>query len=323
MKPKRTSSSSTTVRLCSNIKSKRHPDVQCPYTASQGDFCSRHSKNPKRFQEKITLNDSLKYIHNNAVEKIQRTWRRYVFLIRVKRQGPFVMMPELCENQNDICTLDSVVSIPLLYRWTYIDLNKHRWIFDIRSLSMLRSQDSKKILLNPYTREEIPSKYFENFQMRCAQLRNQKYCLLHINDADLTEEQLHHQSILDISMKYDVLGYHISLEWLNNLNLIESYTFYYELWDLWNYRLDLPSSIKRRVVPGWNKDDLLFKWSPLEIKNKRDKKWWLKNILSILSRLVSAELKEHKTLGALYGMTALAIASPVVRENYPWLVEIN
>ena len=116
----------------------------------------------------------------------------------------------------------------------------------------------------------------------------------------------------------------MSLEWFTNLSREQCYTLYYELWELWMYRLQLPNSIKNKVVPRWNDEaSLLFKWLPAEIKNKRDIKWWHKNLLEILNRLVSGILKEHRTLGALYGMTGLAIASPTVHEFYPWLVEMD
>jgi hypothetical protein len=106
------------------------------------------------------------------------------------------------------------------------------------------------------------------------------------------------------------------------LNATQCYIFYFELWELWVYRLKLTNDIKNSVVPSWNEEEsLLFKWLPVEIRNKRDRKWWQKNILDILDRLVSAKEKEHKTLGALYGMAAFAIASPSVRQSYPWLLD--
>jgi hypothetical protein len=79
------------------------------------------------------------------------------------------------------------------------------------------------------------------------------------------------------------------------------------------------------VVPNWNSaENLLFKWSPNELRYKHEKKWWQKTILDLLDRFVSsAQLKEHKILGALYGMTAFAIVSPRVRQHYPWLVEMQ
>lgn len=309
------------VRQCSNIKSKKHPDVQCPFTASDGDFCSRHSKNPLRFQEKSSLKNNYSNKQKQSAQKIQSMWKKRVGFLRRKRQGPSVNCPEISNNNTDICTLEDVSSIPLLYRWGYIDSKRHIWSFDIRSLSMLYSQDTSSILLNPYTRENLNLVDQENFQKRCAQLRSHKYCLVHTNTIDLTENQLWHQTLLDTCMKYDMLGYHISLDWFNKLSTVDCYTFYCELWELWSYRLQLSTSMKNKVVVHWNNEEtLLFKWIPAEIKHRRNLKWWQKNLLDILNRFVSAPLKEHRTLGALYTMTAFAITSSSVREAYPWLV---
>jgi hypothetical protein len=324
MGKKNYSKSSIPVRQCANIKSKKHPDVQCKYSASDGEFCSRHNKNPNRFQETIPLkNSSSSKKQMQAASLIQKMWRTRVCFLRFNRQGPIVLCPDLSENQTDICTLESVSSIPLLYRWSYSDSKKHIWLFDIRSLSMMRSQDNKIQITNPYTREIIPTRAMESFLKRCTQLRNHKYCLLHVNEIDITPEQLWHQTMLDVSMKYDALGYHISLEWLDKMNISEAYTLYFELWDLWSYRLQLPRSLKHAVVPDWNKEEcLLFKWVPSELQSRRDRMWWQKNIVTLLERMVLAKEKEHRTLGALYGMTAFALACPHVRAAYPWLVDV-
>jgi len=188
---------------------------------------------------------------------------------------------------------------------------------------MMRSQDTSTHINNPYTREALPIKAVESFLKRCSQLRSHKYCLLHVNDIDLTQEQLWYQNLLDVSMKYDALGYHISLNWLDKLSVSEAYTLYIELWDLWSYRLQISRTLKHQIVADWNKEDmLLFKWNPLEVKGRKDRLWWQKNIVGLLDRFVSAKEKEHRTLGALYAMTAFALACPHVRESYPWLVDV-
>lgn len=311
------------VRQCANVKSKTHPDVRCSCPATQGDFCARHVKNPKRFQETHTLNADLSIKKTNSVKCIQTAWRLYRPLLRFKRQGPGVHDSTLAENETDVCTLDEISKIPLLYRWSYADSKKHIWLFDIRSLSMYRSESSTTHILNPYTRDPLSEKARESFTKRCTQLRNHKYCLVHTNDETLSEDQIWHQNLLDVSIKYDMLGYHMSLNWFNDLTSQELYVFYYELWELWMYRLQLPIQIKNSVVSHWNKNETrLFKWLPLEIRHKRDRVWWRKQILEILKRLVGSTIKEHRTLGALYGMTGFAIVSPVVRQFYPWLVEM-
>jgi hypothetical protein len=313
------------VRICANIRSRKHPDVRCPCIATQGDFCARHSKNPTRFQEKLSISESNLYIKVKACEKIKRWWVSRRGFLRFLRQGPATSIPAEAENQTDIYTLDPTSSIPMLYRWSYTDSKRHIWLFDIRSLSMTRAQDTQESLLNPYTREEIEERWLKHFQERCAWLRKRKYCLVHTFETEMTPEQLWHQKILDVTMKYDVLGYHTSLNWFEELNITKLSLFYQELWELWYYRLQLGAQVKELVVPNWNKaETLLFKWTPSEVRFRTERKWWQKTIIELLDRFVSsAQLKEHKILGALYGMTAFAIVSPRVRQHYPWLVEME
>lgn len=326
MAKKSSKSETVTVRQCSNIRSKKHPDVRCTLTASQGDFCTRHSKNPTRFQEKHALIDNISFIQLQSIPKIQKWWRLYSGFLRFSRQGPAANQPTITENQTDVYTLESTSLIPQLYRWSYADAKKHVWIFDVRSISMMRTEDTREQLSNPYTRDIIDGAPLKQFHDRCTWLRERKYCLVHTADTtDMTPEQLWHQKILDVTMKYDVLGYHTCLNWFEELPIQKLALFYTELWELWFYRLQLSNIVKNQVVPNWNKKEtLLFKWSPNELKNRGDKTWWQKTVLELLNKLVSsAQLKEHKTLGALYGITGFAIVSPRVREHYPWLVEMD
>jgi hypothetical protein len=315
----------TTIRTCANIRSRKHPDVQCTCPATQGDFCARHYKNPTRFTKAVSSSPIESSSKENSATKIQRWVRMRVGLLRFRRQGPGTNFPDLAENQTDIYSLDAVSSIPILYRWSYRDTKNHSWLFDIRSLSMAYAQSEQKILLNPYTREPIPSKQEANFQQRCTWLREKKYCIVHTSEAELSPEQVWHQRILDVTMKYDALGYHTCLNWFEELSLLQLYGFYSELWELWFYRLNLPNAVKIQVVPNWNSADApLFRWTPLETRGRLEKRWWQKTMLDLLDRLVSsAQLKEHKILGALYGMTAFAIISSRVRQHYPWLVEMS
>lgn len=317
-------SNSEIIRVCANIRSRKHPDVRCIYTASHGDFCTRHYKNPTRFQEIKPINTIYSISEIKFVKKIQTWWKLYSGYLRFRRQGPAVHLTEISENQTDIFSLDSIHTVPIIYRWSYIDLKKHVWFFDVRSLNMIRAHDSSGSFLNPYTREKIPESLEKKFHDRCTWLRTRKYCLVHSVTNDLSLDQMWHQKILDVTVKYDMLGYHTCLHWFEELSIRQLAVFYTELWELWFYRLQLDPVIKKQVVPNWNKEDtLLFKWNPIEIVHRNERRWWQKTVLEILDSLVSsAELKEHRILGALYGMTAFAIVSHTVREHYPWLVEI-
>lgn len=319
---KKAVASAVAVRLCANIKSRKHPDIRCPLVATQGEFCTRHHKNPVRFQQKTLKADFLdtfSLTQESAVKRIQGAWRRFIQRHRWLTQGPAACVPSLADNETDITTMEPVDSIPLLYRWSYKDAKNHVWLFDIRALHMMRQQSQRD---NPYTCEPFPESAETRFQERTEWLRKRKYCLTYMKDEELTQEQIWHQKILDMTMQYDRLGYYMRLDWIESMTEKQSSDMYLELWELWNYRLQLPPDQKRRVVPNWNKaDTLLFKWLPSEIRFKRDTKWWQRVLVELLDRFVSAETKELRSCGALYGMTALAIANPVVRQHYSWLVQ--
>jgi hypothetical protein len=323
MGKKKTKKEQLTMRQCANIKSRKHPDIQCPLAASDGEFCARHTKNPVRFTKKPSTEDS-PYTSQHAIQLLQRWWRIRCPILRFRRQGPAVNFPAAAENQTDIYTLDPVEQIPTLYRWSYADGSKHVWLFDIRSLSMAHTQSgSSTSITNPYTRETLTNRIQEHFHNRCEWLRDRKYCILHSTTLDLTEEQIWHQRVLDTTLKYDRMGYHMCLSWFESLSIRQLAVFYIELWELWAFRLQLQPQIKAQVVPGWNHTDtLLFKYTPTELYQRTERNWWQRTVLDILDRLVSsADVKEHKILGALYGMTAFALVSPTVRQHYPWLVE--
>jgi hypothetical protein len=190
---------------------------------------------------------------------------------------------------------------------------------------MAYAQASNEEFQNPYTREKIPEVAEKQFQARCKWLRDRKYCIVHVVSNELSPDQLWHQRMLDVTMKYDSLGYHTCLHWFEELTTYSLFAFYNELWELWFYRLNLPPAVKQQVVPSWNSvESPLFRYTPLKTRTRLEKKWWQRTVVDLLDRLVSsAQNKEHKILGALYGMTAFAIISPQVREHYPWLVELN
>lgn len=312
-------------RQCSNRKSRNHPDVQCPCPAVQGDFCARHVKNPCRFQRIGTHSESKPdTLQTDRVSTIQRWWRLRAGIQQYCLQGPAYQDHSIAENDTEIFTFESTMTIPRLYRWSYADMHKHIWLFDIRSLHKIHVEQSGDLLLNPYTREPLGTHSEHSFHLRCQWLRDRKYCLLHMTNDTLTPEQLWHQKILDVILKYDILGYHICIPWIHDLHIRQLQGMYGELWELWFYRLSLQPMVKEQIIPNWNHaDHLLFKVSPAQIHLHIEKRWWQRVIIELLERLVSsAHMKEHKILGALYGMTAFAIVSPNVRTHYPWLIDV-
>lgn len=311
------------LRRCYNIKSQKHPDARCPYPATQGDFCARHSKHPKRFQEKSPLiraePSSFGRIDHDSAEQIQRFWRRICPILRIRRQGFAATVPSLASNSTDVYSLDPVEQIPLLYRWSTIDSKKNIWLFDIRTLGMLHQQEQFKTLINPYTREPFSEETMNKYLKRVEWLRSKKYYVFHNDEQTLTSEQLWHQRVLDVFMKLDMLGYYTCLKWFEDLSNRELVRFYFELYELWFFRLGLTNEQKEQIHPQWSSG--LFRYTPLELKNRHDRKWYQTLVLDTIDNLVTkGSAKENRSLGAMYVMTAFALASPDVRQHYHWLV---
>lgn len=323
-KAKKLSKEVPPVRACANVKSRKHPDVRCPCPATQGDFCARHSKHPVRFQERTPLIKALSSpgpLDHDASAKIQTIWRGYRIRRRIQFQGIGSVLPHIAQNTSDVYTLEPLEQIPLLYRWSYTDSKKNTWLFDIRSLAMMFKEGNE--LQNPYTREILSDSAVTSYKNRLGWLRKRKYCILHIQEEQMTPEQLWHQRILDVFLNLDLLGYHTCLNWFEEMSVIQLYRFYYELWDLWFYRVGLTEQQKSAICPQW-RDPIksVFRVQLRDALARKELKWHQTLALDCIEALTTRAVeKENRTLGALYVMTALSLASPKVREHYSWLAQ--
>ena len=118
-------------------------------------------------------------------------------------------------------------------------------------------------------------------------------------------------------MKLDFLGYHSNTEWFSDLDLREHISLYKELYDLWNYRLELTQALKLTICPDL---DLVMKYDPFRQKVQREVRWWRKLNLDIMDALVSrAPEKTNRALGAMYCLTALCKVHRGAKESYSWL----
>lgn len=311
------------VRICANIKSKRHPDRQCEQAASHGDFCFRHWKRPHRY---VPLQESMpKRLTRQSVKEASRIlkwWKQVYPLHSFHTQGPAFNDTSLAHNETEVYSMDSVKDIPKLYFFSYSDANKNIWAFDIRSLSHLMA--SGRPLNNPYTRDLIDEKTTQKIRDRITWLRNKKYPLLYLENKTLTPEQHWNQRVLDTFMKMESLGYLSASSWFEQLSLREQKYFYKQLFELWTFRLGLNAQEKEAIVPRHTRHDgKLFKQSPeMLCSRNHDLPWWKKTNLNTMNTLLTrSEDKTKQSLGALYILMALVQVSDDAAEAYPWILE--
>ena len=312
------------LRKCANIKSKKHKDQACSYTATHGDFCSRHFKNPTRFVPKeVKVPDRiLTRSGHQAVLLLQKVWKKSANHSRFCRQGPAANWYELASNQTEVYSLDPLTSIPKSFFFSFADDKKNIWAFDIRSLSHLVTEGNE--IVNPYTRLPIDSQTLQKIHKRIVWLRERKFPILHATGENLTPDQIWNQKVLDVFFKMEALGYRASCRWFDEMTLSDHMSFYRKLYRLWNYQLGLTHAEKEAIIPGFNAGmSKLFRNSPDRIEAQtHDLRWWRKvNLHLILDFLTRAPQKSQQGLGALYVLMALVQVIPEAAEAYPWVRE--
>jgi hypothetical protein len=312
------------LRKCANIKSKKHKDQPCSYTATHGDFCSRHYKNPVRFITKdVKLPDRIMTRSGVfAVHLLQRVWRNASNHLRFRRQGPAANCHDLASNQTEVYSLDSLASIPKSFFFSFADEKKNIWAFDIRSLSHLVTEGNE--IVNPYTRVPLDSQTLQKIHKRILWLRQRKFPILYATGEDLTQDQIWNQKVLDVFFKMEALGYRASCRWFDEMNITEHMSFYRKLYRLWMYQLGLTAAEKEAILPGYNTGmTKLFRLTPDRIDAQpHDLRWWRRtNLNVILEFLTRAPQKSQQGLGALYVLMALVQVIPEAGEAYPWVLE--
>lgn len=312
------------LRKCASIKSKKHRDQACTYTATQGDYCSRHSKNPVRYKPKEEVAEFVTNTRQTtkAVQALQRFWRRKSSLLRYNRQGPAANDRSLAANQTEVYSLDPLDSIPQSSFFSFADELKTIWAFDIRSLSHLVTETSE--IVNPYTRTPLQSKTLKQIHSRIVWLRERKFPILYATGENMSQEQLWNQKVLDVFFKMEALGYRASCRWFDELRIIDHEAFYRRLHRLWTYQLGLNHGEKEAIVPGYSSGQTkLFRQSPDKLQGElHDLRWWRRTTLNlILQFLTKAPQKNNQSLGALYIVMTLVQVVPEAAEAYPWVRE--
>jgi len=310
-----------TLRKCQNIKSRKHKNAPCTSAATHGDFCSRHCKNPIRFQSQkpsVFLNRILTRSEHQAVLKIQNFWMKSAAFKRFQRQGPAANLHSISQNTTEVYTLEPIETIPSVFFFSYADELKSIWSFDIRSLSHLLAEGSQP--QNPYTRQIITPRTLQKIHARILWLRKRKYPILHETGENMTHEQIWNQKVLDVFFKMDELGYRASCRWFEMMDDDDHVIFYSRLYRLWTHQLGLTQEEKERILPGMTK---IFKQTPDKaILSNHDLQWWRRNNLNIILQfLTRGTTKSQQGLGALYILMGIVQVIPEAAEAYPWILE--
>ena len=281
---------------CVNIKSKHYSRLRCPNIAHKGEFCSKHSKNPIRFNS------------DPKAQLIQRVWKKFCLKKIFSRHGPAFFDKTLANNQTELYSLESLDSIPKLYFFSFSDEQKNIWAFDIRSLSFLLSKSNS--IKNPYTNLLLSEPIVNKIKSRISWLKSHKCQVIHNHGTNFTNEQIWNQNVLDVFSEIEKSGYLVNTDWFHALDKEDHIEFYKSLYDIWNYRVGLNSKEKSLIVPTYNRK--LLKHYPSEILEKEEKV--LKKI-----NLSNIKLLVNSNQGIIYVLMAFCMVNSDVGDAYPWI----
>jgi hypothetical protein len=116
----------------------------------------------------------------------------------------------------------------------------------------------------------------------------------------------------------DVLGNYSSYAWFLNLERRKYLRYFRILRDIWNYRGQIPSSIRFKICPLWDP----FMVITMENTSELSVEQLQTMCLSVMEDMVYTGVNvEFKTLGSLHVLSVLTIVSYEARNAMPWLYE--
>ena len=265
----------------------------------------------KRTGKKKTLIDRImnaEYNNSNIVI-IQKYVRRYLVQKYMNYKGNI----KEYTNDEDFLTLDTFTNIPFHDRYAYKDESGFIYAFHIRSIMQLIERNDMK---NPYTRTPFPNRVKKEV---LSMIRIAK--LLHIS-LDTYYETPKPVTLNDriqyIFMEIERYGYILDVQIFHNLHRFALIHFYKEIYDIWNYRLNLTVENKRNIV---SPDGNLFRNIPrnISLQPTSDIREYCVRIIERLT--IKPRDNSYKQMGIIYALGALTLAHRNFAESLPWLFD--
>ena len=127
---------------------------------------------------------------------------------------------------------------------------------------------------------------------------------------------------IDIFQKIDNHGFITDVDWFMNLSRLRLCRFIKELREVWNYRLQIPDEIKRKICPPNGRPfcdvDLGFLQ---DLSSGGNKDILRKKILKVMDRMLSGVDDDSKHLGSHYILGCLTLVNMNAATAMPWLFQ--
>lgn len=257
---------------------------------------------------------------SKIIIKIQKLYRGFLQRKCNKLHGPAFMNRQLCTNDSDFLTGDTMKELNHTQFFSYKDEDGFIYGFDIISLYNLILK-SERTVKNPYNRNDISRKIIQDIRNL---IRVSRILKIHI-DIDIKEtvvsgEKSVQLRALDLFQNIDALGNYSDPAWFLTLSRNQMIKFVRELIDIWSYRAQLSIEMKKKICPPLGDPFRNINFAYLH--NEENTENVKKIVLIILEKLVNSGVDtDSKTLGAYYVLGALTLVSENAASSLPWLFQ--
>ncbi len=282
------------------------------------DICNLFGYRPTN-KKKQDLNDECYYFLRKSyyIKKIQKQWRKWIIYSFNKSQGPAIFNRKLCNNVDDFLTTETMNEIDYYFFISFKDNDGFIYGFNIISLYNLILKENN---YNPYTRNPFNENFIKTIKTRT--IYNKILGKINHSINEQVQYKTIDQKLNGLFQKMDSLGNYTQSEWLTNLSSHKIRTFIIELYDIWNYRAQLTPEIKLLICPPNGNPFINIPLQTIQLNPNLNISLIKHYSYMIINSLIySAVLRENQSLGAIYVLSALTLASTEAAEALPWLYE--
>ena len=248
---------------------------------------------------------------------IQRSWRKHIVKRYHKLRGPAIFRRDICVNDTDFCSMESLHDISYTQFFSYRDVDDKIYGFDLTSLFTLLSKGNLNTT-NPYNRKVFPRKIRKkiNSILRISCIMKDNIILDIEEPEDISPQKLIEQKVVDVFHYMDLLGNYTNTTWFTSLGRAALIRFIRELSDIWMYRAQLSETTKREICPPHgnpfgNVLMTLLNSTTIDLK---------KHALNIIEKMIKCGVNQpSQCLGANYVLCAFTLVNENARDSLPWL----
>ena len=269
-----------------------------------------NTKNSKQ----VLIADLKKFI---AKERYYEANKAKLILVQSIMRKWLIHRRAKCSNDTDILTFTCKYEIPSQYFYVFYDaITKKRYAYDIRTLVEIINSD---YLSCPYTFRKFTDDE-RNRIMNYAKKLEEKNIIIKIEKPELNEKEEIEMRMKDVFHKINMLDNYTDHTWFKNLNLHQLINLYVITEDIWNYRSNMTSEAKCKIV----KNGTVFNIPIQFIKSQKSVSKMQDILLTDFMRCITeGEDINEKKLGAILILTGLVEVSVSAAIALPHLIQVQ